>query len=132
MAFTNRFEADISPKKVTIDPKAYQAYIDIPMSVNPETGQQYTFRAYVAVTKMQKKLNFKPTIMVTLTFFKHKLHLQTREFDMLNSAFRKLSSWIDTQEAPIKTHLNKEIKDHDLWEESYLARRIKGIVPLNP
>jgi hypothetical protein len=46
MAFTNRFEADISPKKTRIDAKAYQQYIDIPIGSNPETGKQYTFRAY--------------------------------------------------------------------------------------
>lgn len=74
MSFTNRFEADISPKKTRIDAKAYQQYIDIPIGQNPETGKQYTFRAYIAVAKMQKKLNYKPTTLITLTFFKYKLH----------------------------------------------------------
>jgi hypothetical protein len=130
MAFVNRYEADISPKKTKIDPKAYATYIDIPMSVNTETGQIYSFRAYVAVPKMQKKVNFKPTILLTLTFFKYKFHLQTREFEMLNTAFRKLSSWIDSQEKPLTTHLSKELDAHDLWEAEYLANRIERIIPL--
>lgn len=130
MAFVNRYEADISPKKTKIDPKAYATFIDIPMSVNTETGQIYSFRAYLAVPKMQKKVNYKPTILLTLTFFKYKFHLQTREFDMLNAAFRKLSSWIDTQETPITNNLNHEIEQHDLWEAQYLANRIERIIPL--
>jgi len=132
MAFVNRYEADISPKKVKIDPKAYATHIDIPMSVNTETGQIYSFRAYLAVPKMQKKVNYKPTILMTLTFFKYKFHLQTRDFQMLNTAFRKLSSWIDTQEAPITKNLTYEIEQHDLWEQTYLSQRVNKIIPLNP
>lgn len=130
MAFVNRYEADISPKKIKIDPKAYATHIDIPMSVNTETGQIYSFRAYLAVPKMQKRVGFKPTILMTLTFFKYKLHLQTREFQMLNTAFRKLSSWIDTQEDPIIRNLDHEITQHDLWEQEYIANRVERIIPL--
>lgn len=132
MAFTNRFEADISPKKSRIDAKAYQTYIDIPIGENPETGKTYTFRAYIAVAKMQKKLNFKPTILVTLTFFKYKLHLQTRDIDALNSAFRKLSSFIDINEPKLKDHLSKEMTAYDQWEEEYIERKRSGHLSIKP
>ena len=132
MAFTNRFEADISPKKSRIDAKAYQQYIDIPIGENPETGKQYTFRCYIAVAKMQKKLNFKPTILVTITFFKYKLHLQTRDVDALNSAFRKLSSFIDLAEPKLKDYLSKEMLAYDQWEEEYLERKRSGILSIKP
>ena len=132
MAFTNRFEADISPKKSRIDAKAYQQYIDIPIGENPETGKTYSFRAYIAVAKMQKKLNFKPTILVTITFFKYKLHLQTRDVDALNSAFRKLSSFIDLAEPKLKDYLSKEMLAHDQWEEEYLERKRSGILSIKP
>ena len=131
MAFTNRFEADISPKKTRIDAKAYQQYIDIPIGQNPETGKVYTFRAYIAVSKMQKKLNYKPTILVTLTFFKYKLHLQTRDIDALNSAFRKLSSFIDLQESNLKDKLSQEISAYDKWEQEYIDRKKEGIISIN-
>lgn len=132
MAFTNRFEADISPRKTRIDAKAYQTYIDIPIGENPETGKQYSFRAYIAVAKMQKKLNFKPTILVTLTFFKYKFHLQTRDIDALNSAFRKLSSFVDIQEPKLKDALNKELKDYDTWEAEYIERKRSGHLSIKP
>lgn len=132
MAFTNRFEADISPKKSRIDAKAYQTYIDIPIGENPETGKQYTFRAYIAVAKMQKKLNFKPTILVTLTFFKYKLHLQTRDIDALNSAFRKLSSFIDINEPKLKDNLSKEMTAYDQWEAEYIERKRSGHLSIKP
>lgn len=132
MAFTNRFEADISPKKSRIDAKAYQTYIDIPIGENPETGKQYTFRAYIAVAKMQKKLNFKPTILVTLTFFKYKLHLQTRDIDTLNSAFRKLSSFIDINEPKLKDNLSKEMAAYDQWEAEYIERKRSGHLSIKP
>lgn len=132
MAFTNRFEADISPKKSRIDAKAYQTYIDIPIGENPETGKTYSFRAYIAVAKMQKKLNFKPTILVTLTFFKYKLHLQTRDIDALNSAFRKLSSFVDVNEPKLKDHLFKEMTAYDQWEEEYIERKRSGILSIKP
>jgi len=131
MSFTNRFEADISPKKTRIDAKAYQQYIDIPIGQNPETGKQYTFRAYIAVAKMQKKLNYKPTTLVTLTFFKYKLHLQTRDIDALNSAFRKLSSFIDLQESNLKQKLNQELMTYEEWEREYLERKKNGILSIN-
>lgn len=131
MSFTNRFEADISPKKTRIDAKAYQQYIDIPIGQNPETGKQYTFRAYIAVAKMQKKLNYKPTILITLTFFKYKLHLQTRDIDALNSAFRKLSSFIDLQESNLKQKLNQELMTYEEWEQEYLERKKNGILSIN-
>ena len=131
MAFTNRFEADISPKKTRIDAKAYQQYIDIPIGSNPETGKQYTFRAYIAVSKMQKKLNYAPTILVTLTFFKYKLHLQTRDIDALNSAFRKLSSFIDIAEPKLKESLSKELKSYSDWEADYIERKKDGIISIN-
>ena len=131
MAFTNRFEADISPKKTRIDAKAYQQYIDIPIGSNPETGKQYTFRAYIAVAKAQKKLNYAPTILVTLTFFKYKLHLQTRDIDALNSAFRKLSSFIDLQESNLKQKLNQELMTYEEWEQEYLERKKNGILSIN-
>jgi hypothetical protein len=132
MAFTNRFEADISPKKTRLDAKAYQKHIDLPIGTNPETGQIYTFRAYVAVPKMQKKLNYKPTILLTLAFFKYKFHLQSRDFDELNSSFRKLSSWFDLQERTIKDNLAKETEAYDLFEAEYLSRKISKIIPLKP
>ena len=132
MAFTNRFEADISPKKTRLDAKAYQKYIDLPIGTNTETGQIYTFRAYVAVPKMQKRLNYKPTILLTLAFFKYKLHIQSRDFDELNSSLRKLSSWLDLQERPIKDTLQKEIDDHDKFEAEYLSRKVSKIIPLKP
>jgi hypothetical protein len=131
MAFTNRFEADISPKKTRIDAKAYQQYIDIPIGSNPETGKTYTFRAYIAVSKMQKKLNYAPTVLVTLTFFKYKLHLQTRDIDALNSAFRKLSSYIDIAEPKLKESLSKELKTYEEWEKDYLERKNNGIISIN-
>lgn len=132
MAFTNRFEADISPKKTRLDAKAYQKYIDLPIGTNPETGQIYTFRAYVAVPKMQKKINFKPTILLTMAFFKYKLHIQSRDFDELNSSLRKLSSWLDLQERSIKEHLQKETEAYDQYEAEYLARKVSKIIPLKP
>ena len=132
MAFSNRFEADISPKKTRLDAKAYQQHIDLPIGTNPETGQIYTFRAYVAVPKMQKKINFKPTILVTLAFFKYKFHLQSRDYDELNSSFRKLSSWFDLQERTIKDKLAAETEAYDLFEAEYLSRKISKIIPLKP
>jgi hypothetical protein len=132
MAFTNRFEADISPKKTRLDAKAYQKHIDLPIGTNEQTGQIYTFRAYVAVPKMQKKVNFKPTILLTIAFFKYKLHIQSRDFDELNSSLRKLSSWLDLQERPIKDTLQKEIDEHDKFEAEYLSRKVSKIIPLKP
>ena len=132
MAFTNRFEADISPKKTRLDAKAYQKYIDLPIGTNTETGQIYTFRAYVAVPKMQKRLNYKPTILLTLSFFKYKLHIQSRDFDELNRSLRKLSSWLDLQEQPIKDSLGKEIELYDRYELDYFAKKISKIIPLKP
>ena len=132
MAFTNRFEADISPKKTRLDAKAYQKYIDLPIGTNTETGQIYTFRAYVAVPKMQKRLNYKPTILLTLAFFKYKLHIQSRDFDELNRSLRKLSSWLDLQEQPIKDSLGKEIELYDRYELDYFAKKISKIIPLKP
>ena len=132
MAFTNRFEADISPKKTRLDAKAYQKYIDLPIGTNTETGQIYTFRAYVAVPKMQKRLNYKPTILLTLAFFKYKLHIQSRDFDELNRSLRKLSSWLDLQEQPVKDSLGKEIELYDRYELDYFAKKISKIIPLKP
>jgi len=132
MAFTNRFEADISPKKTRLDAKAYQKYIDLPIGTNQETGQIYTFRAYVAIPKMQKKLNYKPTILLTLAFFKYKLHIQSRDWDELNSSLRKLSSWFDLQERDLKDALSKETEAHDLYEAEVLSRKLSKIIPLNP
>ena len=132
MAFTNRFEADISPKKTRLDAKAYQKYIDLPIGTNTETGQIYTFRAYVAVPKMQKRLNYKPTILLTLAFFKYKLHIQSRDFDELNRSLRKLSGWLDQQEQPIKDSLGKEIELYDRYELDYFAKKISKIIPLKP
>jgi hypothetical protein len=81
---------------------------------------------------MQKKLNYKPTILLTLAFFKYKLHIQSRDFDELNSSLRKLSSWLDLQERSIKDSLEKEIEAYDHYEAEYLSRKISKIIPLKP
>ena len=80
---------------------------------------------------MQKKLNYKPTTLITLTFFKYKLHLQTRDIDALNSAFRKLSSFIDLQESNLKQKLNQELMTYEEWEQEYLERKKNGILSIN-
>ena len=127
MAFTNRFEADISPKKTRIDPKAMQQTIDIPIGSNPETGKTYSFRVYIAVSKMQKKLNYAPTILITITFFKYKLHLQSRDVKAIVSAFNKLSTFIDN----LENKLSQELLTYDQWEKEYFERKNMGIIDIN-
>jgi len=131
MAFTNRFEADISPKKTRIDPKALQQTIDIPIGSNPDTGKTYTFRVYIAVSKMQKKLNYTPTILITITFFIYKLHLQSRDVKAIVSAFNKLSNFIDTASPNIENKLSQELLTYDQWEKEYLERKNNGIININ-
>ena len=131
MAFTNRFEADISPKKTRIDPKALQQTIDIPIGSNPDTGKTYSFRVYIAVSKMQKKLNYAPTILITITFFKYKLHLQSRDVKAFVSAFKKLSNFIDTASPNLENKLSQELLTYDQWEKEYFERKNMGIIEIN-
>lgn len=127
MGFINNFNANLTPAKKRIDPKAYQSTIQLQFGENIETKQAYTFQAYVAVTKMQKKLDLKPTIMLSLTFWKFKFHLQTRRVDLLLSAFRKLHSWLDTQEAKILEALEKETTAHQAFEIESLSKKVNTL-----
>jgi hypothetical protein len=127
MSYINSFNANLTPSKKVIDPKAYQNNIKLQFGENVETGQAYTFQAYVAVTKMQKRLDRKPTIMFSLTFWKFKFHLQTRRVDLLLSSFRKLHSWLDTQEAAILTALDKETIAHEAFELESLSKKVNSL-----
>jgi hypothetical protein len=80
---------------------------------------------------MQKKLNFAPTILITITFFKYKLHLQSRDVKAIVSAFNKLSSFIDTASPNLENKLSQELLTYDQWEKEYLERKNMGIININ-
>jgi hypothetical protein len=108
-----------------------QQTIDIPIGSNPDTGKTYSFRVYIAVSKMQKKLNYAPTILITITFFKYKLHLQSRDVKALVSAFKKLSNFIDTASPNLENKLSQELLTYDQWEKEYFERKNMGIININ-
>lgn len=131
MGYVNNFEANLTPAKKVLDPKAYQSNVKLQFGENIETGQPYTFQAYVAVTKMQKKLDRKPTIMFSLAFWKFKFHIQTRRVDLLLQSFRKLHSWLDNQEAAIMNALEKETIAHEAYELEALTKKREKVIQLN-
>jgi hypothetical protein len=80
---------------------------------------------------MQKKLNYAPTILITITFFKYKLHLQSRDVKALVSAFKKLSNFIDTASPNLENKLSQELMTYDQWEKEYFERKNMGIININ-